>query len=103
MIDIKNLEIGKVYLSFHEGKISPAMLCFVKIKEKTANGYLVDVEWYNEIIATNQLMVYRKNFLTTVDDYGGTITPNIYNTVKAFWISGYIENEELGATVLKNS
>ena len=103
MLDLKNLEIGKVYPSFDDGEISPARLCFVKIKEKTANGYLVDVEWYNEIIATNQLMVYRKNILTTVDNYGGTITPNIYNIVKSFWLNGFIENEELGPSILKNS
>lgn len=103
MLDLKNLEIGKVYPSFDDGKFKPSRLCFVKIKEKTANGYLVDVEWSNEIIATNQLMVYKKNFLTTVDNYGGTITPNIYNIVKSFWLNGFIENEELGPSILKNS
>lgn len=43
MLDLKNLEIGKVYPSFDDGEISPARLCFVKIKEKTANCYHVDV------------------------------------------------------------
>ena len=48
-------------------------------------------------------LYYDKPVLKSSGEYGGMITPGIYNTVKAFWISGYIENEELGATVLKNS
>lgn len=43
LLDLKNLEIGKVYPSFDDGEFKPSRLCFVKIKEKTANCYLVDV------------------------------------------------------------
>lgn len=103
LLDLKNLEIGKVYPSFDDGKFKPSRLCFIKIKEITGTGYIVDVEWDKEIVARDQEMIYRKNFLTTVDNYGGTITSNIYNIVKSFWLNGFIENEELGPSILKNS
>ena len=109
LLDLKNLEIGKVYPSFDDGKFSPERLCFIKIKEITDTGYIVDVEWDKEIVARDQEMILKGHFyydgpvLKSTKDYGGIISPDIYNTVKAFWISGYIENEELGATVLKNS
>ena len=109
LLDLKNLEIGKVYPSFDDGKFKPSRLCFIKIKEITGTGYIVDVEWDKEIVARDQEMILEDHFyydspvLKSTKDYGGTITPNIYNIVKSFWLNGFIENEELGPFILKNS
>lgn len=60
LLDLTKFEIGKVYPSFDDGKFKPSRLCFVKIKEKTANGYLVDVEWDKEIVARDQEMILKE-------------------------------------------
>ena len=82
-IDVKNLEIGKVYPSFDEGIIAPERLCFIKIKEKTSDGYIVDVKWGRDVIATNVGMVYiNKYSLKTIGLYGGIITNNICKDIQ---------------------
>lgn len=82
-LDVKKLEVGKVYPSFDEGIIAPERLCFIKIKEKTSDGYIVDVKWGRDVIATNVGMVYiNKYTLKSIDLYGGIITNNICKDIQ---------------------
>ena len=107
LLDLTKLEIGKVYPSFDDGKIKPSRLCFIKIKEKTSDGYIVDVEWDKEIVARDQEMILKDYFyyddpvLKSTKDYGGMITPDIYKFINSLWLDGCFTDEQIKPSILK--
>ena len=109
LLDLENLEVGKIYPSFDGGKFSPSRLCFVEIKEKTDKGYIVDVEWGKEIVVRDQEMILKDHFyydkpvLKSSGEYGGMITPGIYEMVDTLWMRGYLEEDEIYPSVLDNN
>ena len=105
LLDLTKLEIGKVYPSFDDGKIKPSRLCFIKIKEKLDDGYIVDVEWDKDVVALNQKMVYTNEHrsLRSLNSFGGVITNNIYDIINDLYINGYLYEDELEPSILKNS
>lgn len=83
-LDVKKLEVGKIYPSFDGGVRAPETLCFIKVKEVTSDGYIVDVSWAGEVVATNVGMVYINKFsLKSTDLYGGIITSNICKYIQS--------------------
>ena len=85
-IDIDNLKVGKIYPAFDDGKVSPGRLCFVKIKSVVDTGYTVDIEWDNEIVATDQPMIYDKRGFLMVDGmYNSVIYPNTYELMSSLY------------------
>ena len=107
LLDLTKLEIGKVYPSFDDGKIKPSRLCFIKIKEITSTGYIVDVEWDKEIVVRDQEMILKDHFyydgpvLKSTKDYGGIISPDIYKLVNSLWICGRLTEEQVKPSILK--
>ena len=107
LLDLSKLEIGKVYPSFDDGKFKPSRLCFIKIKEITDTGYIVDVEWDKEIVARDQEMILKDHFyydvpvLKSTKDYGGIISPDIYKLINSLWICGLLTEEQVKPSILK--
>lgn len=101
-LDIKNLQIGKMYFSFDDGKRSPSRLCFIKIKDKLENGYIVDVEWGNEIVAKNEIMCFKNGRLMSLGDYGGVLDSETYGMVDWLVANNFIKSEETIPKILKD-
>ena len=110
-IDLNSLIIGKVYPAFKDGRYLSDHLCFVKIKDKIHNGYIVDIEFNKQIVATDQPLIYKKDrkifmntykmdYLTTTGKFKCEIEADIQNAIYTLVRERYLTIDELTTTIL---